>query len=392
MSVYPPFPLTWDHRNQSLSNIVAVVREERVIEILSNFLDGRCISARLFPVRPGLSGAVSLGVDCRIEGITPPTQKRSLVFKMSRSRDLIVREYLKRKEADYFPKNLFPVFEDIPPQNSGGWYVLANEYIRHARTLKDWLNSSSACPTQVSTLFQRLFFQSGLHHVYRSPVNRGNSLQLILTASRRERILTAIDELRSLACRNDNLHMLCASRVRRFVNGNLPMSGKSIQMAAGLLCTRSHGDMHSENILVDCGTRPWLIDPGDVDILPWFADVARLTVDLIVTAPQCDGEGCELDPIKERFRQISKLIQGEPLRTKEGKVLQRPLEVALQWLWDHFQFIHQIQNKDRAEKEFRLGLAIEFLRATYRVHEIATEMRVLALLAGDFALASSLVD
>jgi len=99
-----------------------------------------------------------------------------------------------------------------------------------------------------------------------------------------------------------------------------------------------------------------------------------------------------LDPIKERFRQISKLIQGEPLRTKEGKVLQRPLEVALQWLWDHFQFIHQIQNKDRAEKEFRLGLAIEFLRATYRVHEIATEMRVLALLAGDFALASSLVD
>jgi hypothetical protein len=180
-------------------------------------------------------------------------------------------------------------------------------------------------------------------------------------------------------------------RVRRFVEDARFDGNGATHLPVRMHFTRSHGDLHSENILVDQRARPWLIDPGDIDILPWPSDIARLAVDLIVAGLDADHSTPEWDGLERWLTLVIRYIARQPLRTSDTDAPNQRVPATLEWLRDHVHFIHEIHDQDEAEAQFRLGLAIEFLRASYRMSELSTPKRVLALLAGDIALSDSLV-
>lgn len=384
--------VAWDRRNAALTSLIEAVREEHVVNLVSKILGDGCLALRLFHIRSGLSGAAALGVECTVEpSQRKRTKKHSLVLKLSRERGLIEGECRKRRETAYFPNGLFPMFEDAPPQDSGGWYAIANDYVHGSETFRKWLSMPAATPTALTELLERLFLDTGLKTVYKMPIHADYpqhdvSINSVLTASRRSRILLAIGELGSLARRYDPLATFAEKRVRRFVENfdRTHLPGK-------LQVTRSHGDLHSENILVDKRARPWLIDPGDIDILPWPSDIARLAVDLIVAGLDTDRSTSARNGLERWLMLAKRYIQNQPLGIGDTDAANQRLHTTLEWLRDHVHLIHDLHNQDQAEGEFRLGLAIEFLRASYRVSELSTPKRVLAVLAGDIALSDSLV-
>lgn len=389
--------IAWDRRNAGLAHLVDAVREEHVINLVSKLLADHCESLRLFHVRAGLSGAAAIGVECNFE--TPRgrrARKRSVVLKLSRDRGLIEGECEKRRETRYFPEGLFPRFEDVPPQDSGGWYAIATDYVYGAETFRKWLSTPAATPTTLRDLLGGLFLDAGLKEVYRPPVRhddlrRDVALHSVLTPSRRARILLALDELAPLTRRHDPTATFAGERVRRFVEEARFEGSEATHLPVSVLFTRSHGDLHSENILVDQRSRPWLIDPGDIDILPWPSDIARLAVDLIVAGLDGDHSTHEWDGLQRWLTLAIRYIARQPLGTSDTDAPNQCVHTTLEWLRDHVHFIHDLHDQDEAEGQFRLGLAIEFLRASYRVSELPTPKRVLALLAGDIALSGSLV-
>lgn len=394
---YLPVGISWDRQNAALTALIETVRKEHLVNLVSKLLTDDCVALRLFHVRPGLSGAAALGVEC-IVGTrrNKRARKHSLVLKLSRERSLIEQECEKRRETSHFSQGLFPRFEDAPPQNSGGWYAMATDYVHGAETFRRWLGMPAATPTSIVDLLETLFLGNGLRATYKLPVGpddlgREVALQSVLTASRRARILSALDDLSSLVRRHDPMKTFVKERVRQFVEGARFYGNNLTHVPASVHVARSHGDLHSENILVDQRARPWLIDPGDIDILPWPSDIARLAVDLIVAGVEDDHSTPEWDGLDRRLTLAIRYITGQPLWTCDTDAFNQRVPAALEWLRDHVHFIHELHDQDEAEGQFRFGLAIEFLRATYRTSELSTPKRVLALLAGDIALSNSLV-
>lgn len=384
--------ITWDRRNSSLSKVIEVVGEEHIVKLVSRFLSDQCKIRRFFHVQTGLSGAVGLGVECdllpRRRG---QIRNRSLVLKLSRDRNLIQREYERRRETVHFPQGLFPKYVDVPPQNNGGWHAIAVNYVRCAETLRRWLFTPSATPIALKGVLGGVFLNPGLKMVYGSSsrndaVQYDVALQSVLTTSRSARILLALDELSSHARAHDSWATFVENRVRRFVQEGRIEGRVATHIPSQVCFTRSHGDLHSENILVDQRARPWLIDAGDIDMLPWPSDLARLSVDLIIAGLDTEDANDEWGELDRWLLLAIKYIVGGPLGNCESNTSYQRVYDTLEWIRGHVHLIHDFRNKAEAEQQFRLGLAIEFLRATYRVSEFSTPKRVFALLSGDIAL------
>ena len=388
--------IAWDRRNSSLSEVIEVVGEEHIVKLVSMLLSDQCTDQckihRLFHVRTGLSGAVGLGVECTLlPRRGGQIGNRSLVLKLSLDRNLIQREYERRRETVHFPQGLFPKYVDVPPQGCGGWYAVATNYVRGAKTLRSWLYTPSASPTALKGVLGGVFLNPGLKMVYGSSfrndaVQYDVALRSVLTTSRSARILLALDELSSLARAHDPWATFVENRVRRFIREGRIEGSEATHFPSHVCLTRSHGDLHSENILVDQRARPWLIDAGDIDILPWPSDLARLSVDLIIASLNNEDANDEWGALDRWLPLAIKYIAGDPLGTCEAKASYQRVYDTLEWIRGHVHFIHDLRNKTEAEHQFRIGLAIEFLRASYRVSEFSTPKRVLALLAGDIAL------
>jgi hypothetical protein len=155
---------------------------------------------------------------------------------------------------------------------------------------------------------------------------------------------------------------------------------------------RGHGDFHGRNILVDADCVGKLIDPANIEEAHWAADVARLAVDLIVSGWDVGDESHEWTNMTFWTALCQAFVEDRdypniPVDSPNSRVY-----FALKWLRKNLPKIHEKNFGRTGEAEFRLALAVEFLRAACRQQDLPSPKRVLGLVAACIALRASCAE
>jgi hypothetical protein len=124
--------------------------------------------------------------------------------------------------------------------------------------------------------------------------------------------------------------------------------------------------------------RPRLIDPASIDLLHWALDIARLSVDLLMSAWDAGDESQEWNSFATWQAVSRQFLEGTAHLV--GGTPNSNVAVALNWLRNNLYKICSVDATD-CEWEFRLAIAIEFLRASYRYQDLPSPKRVLGLVA-----------
>jgi hypothetical protein len=234
-------------------------------------------------------------------------------------------------------------------------------------------------------MLQWLFLDSGLPEFYDRQVSddtrRPNSEILgILTTSRRARALDAALQLAKLARTYgggcfDNDVVVNTIKFRRVVTLDETTVAKGVQM------TRCHGDLHTRNVLVGVHDHPRLIDPANIETMPLHSDLARFVADLFISG-WGESESHDLTKISEWCVVASAIVQRRPVRSLARSSTDQRVAVALAWIADNFTRIYV---RPAPAWQWLLGLAVEFLRCSYRV-DLPGPKRVLSLAAASATL------
>jgi hypothetical protein len=387
--------LTYQKTPIALKAVIETIKPENVISLAYKLLKRRFSKVEAKFVTAGLSGAFVLRVDCYLEaeaGKTPEIRK--LLLKMSRDREMLVREYSRRQDNYSGFGSLFVQFVDQTPADveSHGWYALGGEYKENAKTLLEWLLGNPPI-NEIDRTLRILFLDAGLKDVYSSYIwdsetSPNEHLSKILTTSRAARIELALDELGSLGQTFGRRCSFSLALIENFIFSGRVDALDGNRFALGTRLCKTHGDLHSRNILVDQNGLPKLIDPANIEQSHWAADIARLIVDLIVTGLDAGTESHKWNKIKEWYEVSQQVIRGEHVPTKDAR--NAGVTAALDWLRGNLFGIHsQSAIQPISEWEFKLSLAVEFLRASYRQQDLPSPKRVLGLIAACEALRRS---
>jgi CheY-like chemotaxis protein len=391
--------LKFDKTNLPLAALIETVERKNVINLANLATAHTCTVISAFFIRSGLSGASVIKVDCDYEAADGPlkrTESTSLLLKISRIRDSLLAEL--KKELTGFPEGTFVRFTGVEPYQSQDWYAIASKFKTGGRTLVDWLVALDTRLDQVEKLLTNLFLdaETGLSLAYRSNGQSAEerpdlALCKLLTLGRKARIRQALDELGPLGVKYSPAGVFDERLLTDFLIDNRIHDLNTAQIKFGFTYCLSHGDFHGRNIVVGPTLRASLIDPANVGELHWAADAARLIVDLVVSAWDYGPEGHEWNHMTE-WVEVSRSLLNDEMGDYPGEK-GHPNErvfLALRWLRDN---IFQIHKSDKPiptpEWEFRLALAIEFIRAAYRQQDLPSPKRVLGLIAGCEALRAS---
>lgn len=396
---YEPLPtekikLIVDSDDLPLGAVMETLGRENLVSLVLKILRPRmCSVMSVGFIRPGLSGAIVLRIECELEveqGKAP--EGRSLLIKASRDRSQLDAEVMRRRDVETFPSGLFVPFLLGDVVDSGGWHAIGANFQAAAKTLVDWLGVRQS-KAEIELAMRTLFLEGGLGDIYKrsilDPDTRPNvAIWSLLAIQRRARILLAVKELGPLAEKyglgfyEERLIINFISDARRIGDLN------EEEVSRGVRYCRCHGDLHGRNILILEGrVSSMLVDPANIRQLHWASDVARLCVDLIVSVMDkgMSSFEWEQDRIRHWLLLCDHFIQGELTSLREDEA--DGVRVALQWVRLNLEKIFGKEIlQGLFEAEFRLTLAVEFLRAAYREQDLPGPKRTLGLVAGCLAL------
>ena len=390
-----PDVLAIDEMDFPQASVIETVERKNVINFANRAVKHRCSAIRPTFIRAGLSGAAVLRIDCDFElGDVKHkrSESRSLLLKMSRTQDSLAAEL--RKNTSGF-HDLFIPFTGDEPIQSGDWYAIASNFRVGGRTLVDWLVAPDNSLVRVPDVLASLFLdpEKGLNLVYRSigtlSDERPNvALWNLLSLGRRARTRQALDELGRLALKYDPSGVFDEKLITDFLTAKRVDDLNEESIRPGFTYCLSHGDLHGRNILVGTNPTASLIDPANIGELHWAADVARLMVDLVSSAWDHGDHSHEWDHLPEWFKISQSLVRNyfEDYQGEKGAPNER-VHAAIRWLRDNLFEIHKLEDQAlKPEWEFRLALAIEFMRAAYRQQDLTSPKRVLGLISACDAL------
>lgn len=388
-----------DASNLELGALVDVIGKTVIIGLVDQITKTRSTEICAFFVRPGLSGASVLRVDCDIEVQDPePPRRMNLLVKLSRFPQSLRLEL--DKDKSQFPEGLFVNFFG-PMVESGGWAAIAARFQPSCATLSEWVRMASSA-ADVPQVFQGLFLEGGLGDVYSQlgyhPSDRPSTriISDSLTLSRRSRIRSAAREFQTLLRRHDPEGWFDPIVLEHLIGG----SSRVVDLVAddfpaGVSSCLSHGDLHGRNILVKKvpSPRAVLIDPANIENFHWSSDLARLTADLALSVVDAGDASHEWECMPVWQEILGTLIRGEEIQTAHNAEENAGVFSALNWISANWSQIYRATDPRRTPRwEFVLGLAAELLRSSYRVADLPTPKRVLALTAGCEAIRQAARD
>jgi len=386
----------YDRRSLPLRSIVEAVGEDNLKVLILSLVEREIVVIRPSYVRPGLSGAVVLCVE--LEYRMPAdalADKRSEKFLLKCDRDLgrLQTEYRNERRLHWLSQSmrLGYVPKDPATIHSFGWYACANQFHTTAMDFQGWIFSLSGrdWKKKIEKCLQNLFLSSGgLCHVFKSTLRRNESdlttpayLVASLSSRLRANALRAIADFQPMLSRLSLFADL--SLVKRFLEEEVVGQVSFGRFRDFALECWNHGDFHSRNALVDPERgEAIVIDPADIGWAHWGADIARLCVDLMVSAWDGDQESFFWDRIHHWRSLFRSLIEyGPESRARlESDKANAGVGIALNWLRQNLTKLTENDERILPEWEFRLLLSIEFIRfATFQ--SVPMPKRVVALAA-----------
>lgn len=151
----------------------------------------------------------------------------------------------------------------------------------------------------------------------------------------------------------------------------------------------AHGDLHSRNILVDRNGFFNLVDSGSICELPWPGDIARLSVDLISSCLDAGADSHEWGRLYDWLGFLRLFIEGSEYKGGEGQV-NLGVHSCLEWIRRNLPRMHPEVFSTQSEYEFRLAVAVELLRSSYRSRDLPSPKRVWGVLGFCVALQSAI--
>ncbi len=355
-----------------------------IADVLSSD-DEQAATARLSYVPGGGSGAHVLRVGLeRARG-----SQRTYLFKLSKEKAALARELENARRAFglYGPTFAVPYVQSNQPASRNGWSAIALVFAEGVTSFQEWLYSSS--PEAVPALMNQLFLDRGLIAGYRQRIMPDDTsahpmTRLRLPAFRRNKVKHAIEWIRhslgqvsSSLPDSDELVNIVRGFVRNAQIGDLLLK----DVPAQLELVEAHGDLHGRNILVstDDHSRPMIIDLAEFGSHHWAADVARLSVDLVLRCVDPKEKWYRWDNFDTWRRLTSSLgdlvpLQAGPDPHNDG------VFAALEWMIEHNEQILIHAGDPGHRWEWNVALAEQFLRSCYST-SLSDPKRALALVA-----------
>jgi hypothetical protein len=313
--------------------------------------------------------------------------QRTYLFKLAKDEKALTRELENARRAFglYGPAFAVPYVQSDRPATRNEWAAIALVFAEGVTSFQEWLRSTS--PEAVPALMNQLFLDRGLTEGYRHITPDDTSAhpmaRLQLPAFRRSKVENAIERIRpSLGQVPSSLpdSRQLVDVVRGFVRnaqvGDLPLK----DIPAQLELVEAHGDLHSRNILVsDVHPRPMIIDLAEFGSHHWAADVARLSVDLVLRCVDPQEEGFRWENFDVWRQLVSALGDLVPLPAgpdphNDG------VFAALDWMIEHHQQILLHAGDPGHRWEWNVALAEQLLRGCYST-SLSDPKRALALVA-----------
>ena len=338
----------------------------------------KCVKA----ITPGYSGAYILVVEF---------ETYSKIFKISNNFEQIIKEYNNLTEFSQQLKSSIKVdFERIEPDklHFNGWYAIVYEFIPYLTDLFSWLSEIRDIKKEqeIIEVLEKIFSDDGLPSLNKLSLEKelplNENILLDMDSSRVAYINSTINELDAiLKCNNFEtccnkakfLDLILEQHTFGYISSSKIEKPSSIQYL-------SHNDLHANNILLDKWNQPKIIDPGNVSMKHWSSDISRLLVDLIIRGldKKCI-EYFKLETIEKWLLPIITFVKG-----KDGDIeipkndVNTGFLIAIRWLLRNVKNIYS--GGIYEEWEFQLGLAVEFLKASYKSLSLPPGKRVLSLL------------
>lgn len=375
----PLFPSTdatisYDRRDFELVAIAETIGRENLIQIAGQLVGSDLQDVALTKVRAGYSGAIVVRADCRVTKPTGPWTE-SLLVKLSRDRESLARE-LKRAFAPEV-EDLFVPFKSSLAE-SGGWSAIASKFVAATRSLGDWLRQSQPEADVIAGTLELLFGAEGLQPLYTSAIRVEETpvtaIGANLTTWRKAAVRQVMQDWADYAADRDKQGAFDAALIEAFLVSQRFGTIDAGAAPDGSLRVWSHGDLHADNILLTQSLRPRLIDPAATAPLHWASDVSRLMVDLILTTSVVWKESVDWLALDVWTQRVATFLDNPSSAVDSSSAW-----TAVAWLAQRVSTLREEHGLSQTyDWELPLSIAVEFLRATYRV-EITPPIRCLAL-------------
>lgn len=380
----------FEQRNYAVRSVVESIGRSNIARLAQGLLPGYALTKiDASYVTAGFSGAQVVRLTCY--GEQPEKFSRQLLLKCARDQELILREYRKREEAELFPEGLFVTFLKSVPASSGGWFAIGSFFAEEAITFNTALASNNRGAKWVIASMQSLFAGThGLCSTYRRTSKFNDQADIVsgmtemLTVARRARALRYLHEFESLVVAHDASKVCQPETLKLFLEEGRLDGLRVSKVPLGLEYSLCHGDLHTGNVLVSDESRMRLIDPANIERLPWCADIARFFVDLIVAVLDSGSRSYEWESLSDWLDVIDALLK-LPFSAAIPPTIQRNDSIsAAAWIRSNLRVLAPNPSHN-CEAEFLLAVLVEFLRASWRL-DITAPKRVLSLLGASIAL------
>ncbi|MFA6598954.1 MAG: phosphotransferase [Ignavibacteriaceae bacterium] len=347
--------------------------------IISNYLSYKPFikkdDVNIKAIAPGYSGAFVL------EMIFGSISK---LLKISHDKSAILKEYENLNlYSTLLPSTIKTDYErNEPTQYSAeGWYPIIYEFVSYSSTLFMFI-SDYQDKQKIEGVLNNLFSNERLLKLYSQkqkctiPINE-NVLEDI-DSVRASYIMNSINILEPILQKypayfdQDIIDSITEHHSYKSISKVKIVNPNSVQIL-------SHGDLHSDNILVDSLGFPIVIDPGSISYKHWSYDINRLLVDLFIK-----GFGYntilyfDIESIENDFSISKKIIDRKKINLDTTNQSNNGFIIAINWITQN---VSRLYEENFSEWEFQLGLGLEFLKASYKSISLPPNKRVLALLA-----------
>lgn len=377
------FEFQYSRDNQTLSSIY-FLGKDTITAIFAKFLEKQGIVLNdkniiVEAITPGLSGAQILKVSY---------DDSNILLKISNNKLSIQNEFRNLKS---FYKDLRSIvsirFTDINPEelSSNGYYGIIYELIEKSQTLFSLLLNETVSKKEIETYLSKIFSEVCLQKFYSKTKIEYKTINQIIFNSfdpfRVNMVINSVENLENILKQYSHNYSLDISLITSIVklHSFSKICDEKLKNTKNNIVF-SHGDLHSNNILIDkINNQSILIDPGNCDYMHWSLDISRLIVDLLLRGIDLNSiKYFELSPINTWLIDVEKIITEKNPQLSSSEEYNNRLFTAINWLRSNLPIIH----KNRyTEMEFQLGLASEFLRASYKTISLPPGKRVLALLS-----------
>lgn len=372
----------WTDANPRTRAIAEWVGEAAILNLTQDILSRPIGRLEVKVLRPGLSGAIVLGVTAytspigsEAPGMTP------LLLKIARDRDLLKKE----AEADSgrFPPGLFVKHAGQAIYDYGGWFAIASEFVEGA-TVVDAMMKGEIEEAEWPRVLTQLFLDGGLKELHRlgrsvSSLSLATQLRQIVSRSREARMREAFVDLFPLASRHDPLGLFSSRVVDNFLDDARFGEINAVNFGEPRQQFFAHGDLHGRNVLLDRRRKPWLIDAGSLEWQVWSGDAGRFFADLLVESMNRGPEAHEWD-LMEPWS-VAGVAALKAVLHEGGTELNSdlPCMPAYRWLRDSIEQMAPSESEESCRRELSCTIAIEMLRAAYRAGELSVPVRVIAI-------------